>query len=85
MKSGSTTMVTVNENGITRDLTKKHEIEQAIMLNNMEKYQQSFHTPFMTSPLKEEFGFKGLTTAAQAVLGEYMNPVIQSISILRNS
>jgi hypothetical protein len=74
MKSGSTTMVTVNENGIQRDLTKKHEIEQAIMLNNMEKYKQSFHTPFMTSPLKEEFGFKGLTTAAQAVLGGVYEP-----------
>jgi hypothetical protein len=39
------------------------------MSNNQAKYQQSFHTPFLISPLREEFGFKGLTTATQAVLG----------------
>jgi hypothetical protein len=38
------------------------------MANNQEKYQQSFHTPFMQHPLRQDFGFKGLTTAAQAVL-----------------
>lgn len=47
----------------------KKEIEEAIMSNNQAKYQQSFHTPFMISPLKGDFGFKGLTTAEQAVLG----------------
>lgn len=44
------------------------------MLNKMEKYQQSFRTPFLTSPLKEEFGFKGLTRAAQEVLGGVYEP-----------
>ena len=68
INNGSTTMVTVTEGGHQKDLTTKHEIEQAIMANNMDKYQQSFHTPFMVSPLREAFGFKGLTTAAQAVL-----------------
>jgi hypothetical protein len=44
------------------------------MPNNVEKYQQSFHTPFMTSPLREKIGFKGLMTASQAVLGGVYEP-----------
>jgi hypothetical protein len=39
------------------------------MANNQAKYQQSCHKPFLQSPFMEEFGFKGLTTASQAVLG----------------
>jgi hypothetical protein len=67
-------MVTVFEGGFQKDLTDKTEIEKAIISNNMEKYQQSFHTPFLTSPLREEFSFKGLTTASQAVLGGVYEP-----------
>ncbi len=44
------------------------------MANNQLKYQQSFHTPFLQSPLHEDFGFKGLTTASQAVLGGVYEP-----------
>jgi hypothetical protein len=51
LNNGSTTMVTIMEGGISKDLTGKKEIEEAIMWKNMDKYQQSFHTPFMTSPL----------------------------------
>ena len=62
-------MVTIQtEEGIKKDLMEKMEIEEAIMKNNQAKYQQSFHTPFMRSPLKVDFGFKGITTAAQAAL-----------------
>jgi hypothetical protein len=39
------------------------------MENNQLKFQQSFHTPFMQYPLRQEFDFKGLSSAAQAVLG----------------
>jgi hypothetical protein len=44
------------------------------MSTNQAKYQQSFHTPFMRPPLRDEFGFKGLTMAAQAVLGGVYEP-----------
>jgi hypothetical protein len=44
------------------------------METNKQKYQQSFHTPFLQSSLREEFGFKGLSTAAQAVLGGVYEP-----------
>jgi hypothetical protein len=57
-------MVTIMEGGIQKDLTGKKDIEEASLPNNMEKYQQSFHTLFMTSPLREKIGFKGLMTAS---------------------
>jgi hypothetical protein len=67
---GSKTIVTNQiDNGSFKDLKGKHKIKEAIFANNQAKYQQSFHTPFLQSPLREEFGFKGLTTASQAVLG----------------
>ncbi len=75
LKSGSTTMVTVQQaDGTYKDLTGKLEIEKAIMENNKEKYQQSFHTPFLQDPLRGDFGFKGLTFCSQAVLGGVYSP-----------
>ncbi len=67
--------VTVHsDDGTSKDLTEKEEIEKAIMKNNEEKYQQSFHTPFLQHPLRDEFEFKGLTPAAKAVLGGVYKP-----------
>jgi hypothetical protein len=43
-------------------------MEQAILENNNNKFKQSTHTPFFLSPLNDEFGLKGLTSAAQATL-----------------
>jgi hypothetical protein len=75
INTGSTTMVTIQTaEGVRKDLTEKRDIEEAIMKNNQDKYRQSFHTPFLRSPLREDFGFKGLTTAAQAVLGGMYEP-----------
>ncbi len=68
-------MVTVQlADGTHKDLTGKLEIEKAIMENNEEKYQQSFHTPFLQDPLRGDFGFKGLTFCSQAVLGGVYSP-----------
>jgi hypothetical protein len=36
LNTGSTTMVTVTQGGIKKDLTGKKEIEEAIILNNRE-------------------------------------------------
>jgi hypothetical protein len=67
--SGSTTMVTTHDaQGNKVELTNQKEMEEAILESNHKKFLQSAHTPFYQSPLKEEFGFKGLTTASQAVL-----------------
>jgi hypothetical protein len=69
MKSESITMVTVvGEDGNRADITDRKEMEKAILDNNKAKFSQSFHTPFYRSPLKEAFGFQGLTNSAQAVL-----------------
>jgi len=69
LRTGSTTMVMiVDQEGNKINLTKKQDIEQAILDNNLSKFLQSSKTPFYLTPLKEEFGFKGLTSSAQAVL-----------------
>jgi hypothetical protein len=69
VNNGSTTMVSVfNDRGHRIDLTNKEDIEQAIMKSNETKYRQSSHTPFFQFPLASDFGFKGLTPAAQATL-----------------
>ena len=73
LSTGSTTLVTVQQ-GQWVDLTSKHEIEKAIVQNNSDKFRQSFHTPFMVPPLKHLFGFKGLTSSAQAVLSGVYEP-----------
>ncbi len=66
--TGSTTMVTIqDESGKWVDITNKEDIESAIMKNNKEQYEQSFHLLFLQPPLVEEFGFKGLTPASFAV------------------
>jgi hypothetical protein len=58
-------MVTIkDDSGNWVDLTDKVDIEVAIMKNNKEKFEQSFHLPFLQPPLVDEFGFKGLTPAA---------------------
>lgn len=67
--TGSTTMVLIDGgHGGCIDITGKQEVEQAIMENNENKYKQAHHSPFFQFPLVEEFGFKGLITASQAVL-----------------
>jgi len=69
LHSGSTTLVTTTDpKGNKVDITDQQEMEKAILDNNRQKFSQSIHTPFYQSPLKEEFGFKGLTSTAQAAL-----------------
>jgi len=69
IRTGSTTLVSITDaDGQKRDITEKVAIERAILDSNKKKFSQSVHTPFYQTPLKETFGFKGLTTAAQATL-----------------
>jgi len=75
LRTGSTTIVTVtNDDGKTREITDKAEMERAILHSNNKKFSQSTHTPFYQSPLREAFGFKGLSTASQAVLAGVYDP-----------
>ena len=69
IQSGSTTMVTtLDADGNRIEITNQQQMEKAILESNHKKFLQSTHTPFYLSPLKEEFGFKGLTSASQAAL-----------------
>ena len=69
IRTGSTTLVTVTDSqGNRQDITDQRQLERAILDNNKMKFSQSSHTPFYLPPLKDEFGFKGLTRAAQAAL-----------------
>jgi len=62
-------MVTMtDQEGNMIEITNQQDTEEAILSNNHKKFLQSTHTPFYLSPLKDNFGFKGLTTASQAVL-----------------
>jgi hypothetical protein len=63
-----------------RDITNKMEIEKAIIDTNHEKFSQSFHNPFYQPDLIQEFGFQSLTSAAQAVIGGFYVPKMETNS-----
>jgi hypothetical protein len=73
---GSTSIISVTTpEGGSVDITKKEEMERAIMEANEKKYKCSFHTPFMVPPLLPDFGYIGTSRSAQEVLmGEYVPP-----------
>jgi hypothetical protein len=69
------TMVTLMDDNLNlTDLTSKADIEKAILAENASKFQQSFHSPFYTAPLSNDFGYKALTPAANQVLLGVYNP-----------
>jgi hypothetical protein len=75
MRAGGTASITIQDaEGNTIDLTDKLDIEKAIVKNNKEKFEQAFHTPFLQPPLRNLFGFKGLTSAAQAAVAGVYEP-----------
>jgi hypothetical protein len=73
LRTGSTTLITSTDSeGNKVDITDQVNLEKAILENNRQKFTQSAHTPFYQPPLREEFGFKGLTSTAQdALVGLY--------------
>jgi hypothetical protein len=69
VSSGNTTMVAVEaEPGVFQDIADKTGIEHAIMESNYHKFRQSLHTPFYQLTLVRDFGNKGTSQAAAAVL-----------------
>jgi hypothetical protein len=55
-------VTTTDSSGTKIDITNKKEMELAILESNKTKFTQSSHTPFYLPPLKDDFGFKGLTS-----------------------
>jgi hypothetical protein len=72
----STTIVTItDETGCLIDLTKKRNIEIAIIKENKAKFQQGFNSPFYQPPLNWDFGYKALTPySSQLLRGTYQPP-----------
>ncbi len=73
----SSTHVTItNEDGSKTDLTKKEDMENAIIDENIKKYHQTEPTcPFHHQPLLDHFGFYGEGPATSSVyLGTYDIP-----------
>ena len=75
-KDLSTKFVTVNTPRGKIIITDKVQMEQAIIDENKDKYHQTEAScPFMKSPLKQQFGDKGIGPKTEAVLtGEYVPP-----------
>ncbi len=63
------------DDGATKVLTQKVEIEKACMEENEKKYMQTSNTPCMTGQLQKDLGYDGLTPAGEAILkGTYEPP-----------
>jgi hypothetical protein len=71
----STTSVIINQDGETKELTRKSEMEREIIKENRKKFHQSEATcPFLQSPLCEEFGSFGESKIAEEVMNGTYNP-----------
>jgi hypothetical protein len=69
MSKSSTMMVMIKlVDGTKTDLTDKWDIKGANMQSNASNSPNLFSLHFYQPPFKQQFGFKGLATAAQAVL-----------------
>lgn len=75
VKTGSTALVSIEDNNrVITDLMSKFETEQAIIKNNEEKYNQSFHTPFFNfPPLCPSLASKTLPPLHSKCLSEFSN------------
>ncbi|CAB9501614.1 expressed unknown protein [Seminavis robusta] len=73
-KSASKGVTKVEHNN--RECTTREEIESTLLQVNKDKYHSSEITPYLQSPLIDEFGTKGGTVASSAVLnGTYLPPI----------
>ena len=64
-----------DSNGNTVERATKEEVEQACMQENEQRFRQANDTPFMKTPLLEDFGYLSIGENARAVLdGTYVPP-----------
>jgi hypothetical protein len=73
---GTITFVEVHDSGGNLvERATKEEVELACMEENEQHFRQANDTPFMKSPLVEDFGYLGIGENARAVLdGTYVPP-----------
>jgi hypothetical protein len=64
-----------DENGFEKECTTREEIDGACIEEGYKRYAQSHNSPFLTSPLLEDFGFLGNQNKVQDILdGTYECP-----------
>ena len=73
---GVTFITVIDENGISKDITEKEQMEKAIMEENVHKYHQTEATcPFLKEPLKSEFGqYREKEKTYEVTEGDYEIP-----------
>ena len=76
MRSGSlTSVVAPNNEGDWVEVTKKEEMEKALLQENCRRFNQAKETPFLQQPLLDLVGPLGTGPAAAAILkGEFVVP-----------
>jgi hypothetical protein len=57
-----------DENGLEQECTTREEIDDTCIDEGYKRYAQSHNSPFLTSPLLEDFGFLGNQTRVQDIL-----------------
>ena len=72
----STKYIVTTNNGVKTTISKKEDMEKAIIKENIHKYHQTESTcPFMHDPLKNHFGDFGIGPASEQLLaGTYIPP-----------
>lgn len=90
---GGVSRVEMKDNdGTTKVLTQKVEIEEACMKENEKKYMQTSNTPCMTGQLQRDLGYDGLTPSGEAILngtyepppgtGQYTRELLQQLKMV---
>lgn len=75
MKGGSSLAIAPNDAGEWLEVSTQFELEAACMKENESKFRQANNTPFMVSPLLDDFGYLPVGPNADRVLrGEYQPP-----------
>ena len=74
-KGGISFAIAPNDAGEWVEVSTQFELEAACMKENEAKFRQANNTPFMTSPLLDDFGYLPVGPNADAVLsGDYQPP-----------
>lgn len=75
VSSGTDWVTVLDENGRSREITEKEDIERILMATHKSKFAQANDTPFNQQPLKDIIGPRGLTLESDEILrGTFVPP-----------
>jgi hypothetical protein len=79
---GTSKVLAPDAQGQRTECTSKEDIEQGCQEENSQRFSQTKDTPFMSSPLVDDFGYLALGPAALTVLdGSYIPPQVQTSTL----